>query len=110
MDIMDTFSDMQGCHIIMDNAPVHVPDLINPIIEKRGYIPVYLPPYSPELNPIESFWSIAESKVRRHALKNTKTLTGRIIESCEEVPLKQFQNCIQHYVSLFDKCLNKEPI
>lgn len=110
MDIMDTFPEMQGFHIVMDNAPIHVPSMINPLIEKRGYIPVYLPSYSPELNPIEDFWSIVKSKVKRHALKDTETLTGRIVESCEAVPLQHLQNCIKHSVNLFDKCLNKEPI
>lgn len=48
MDIMDKFPDIQGCHIVMVNASIHVPNLINPIIKKRGcYIPVYLSPYSP---------------------------------------------------------------
>ncbi|KAG2210093.1 hypothetical protein INT45_013875 [Circinella minor] len=110
MDIMDTFPEMQGFHIVMDNAPIHVPSMINPLIEKRGYIPVYLPPYSPELNPIEDFWSIVKSKVKRHALKGTETLTGRIVESCEEVPLQHLQNCVKHSMNLFDKCLNKESI
>ncbi|KAG0734083.1 hypothetical protein G6F35_012903 [Rhizopus arrhizus] len=110
MDIMDTFPDMQGYHIAMDNAPIHVLALIDPLIEKRGYVPVYLPPYSPELNPIEDFWAIIKSKVKRHALKDTETLIGRIIESCEEVPLQHLKNCVQHSVNLFDKCLNKEPI
>ncbi|KAG1554949.1 hypothetical protein G6F49_007578 [Rhizopus delemar] len=82
MNIMYTFPDMQGFHIVMDNAPIHVP--------------IYLPPYSPELNPIEVFWSIVKSKVKRHALKDTETLTSRIIESCEEVSLQHLQNCIQH--------------
>ena len=54
MDIMDTFPDMKGFYIVMDNALIHVPAVINPLIEKRGYIPVYLSPYSPELNPIET--------------------------------------------------------
>ncbi|EIE83399.1 hypothetical protein RO3G_08104 [Rhizopus delemar RA 99-880] len=40
----------------MDNAPIHHHDAVDPIILQRGYIPVYLPPYSPELNPIEMFW------------------------------------------------------
>ncbi|KAG1419106.1 hypothetical protein G6F57_023698 [Rhizopus arrhizus] len=62
MDIMDTFPEMQGFHIVMDNAPIHTPSVIDPLIEKRGYIPVYLPPYSPELNPIENFWSTVKSK------------------------------------------------
>ncbi|KAG1138409.1 hypothetical protein G6F37_010538 [Rhizopus arrhizus] len=110
MDIMDTFPDMQGYHIVMDNAPIHVPAMIDPLIEKRSYVPVYLPPYSPELNPIEDFWAIVKSKVKRYALKDTETLTSRIIESCEEVPLQHLQNCVQHSVKLFDKCLNKEPI
>ncbi|KAG1349169.1 hypothetical protein G6F62_003658 [Rhizopus arrhizus] len=110
MDIMDTFPDMQGYHIVMDNAPIHVPALIDPLIEKRGYVPVYLPSYSSELNPIEDFWAIVKSKVKRHALKDTETLIGRIIESCEEVPLQHLKNCVQHSVNLFDKCLNKEPI
>ncbi|KAG1450377.1 hypothetical protein G6F56_008368 [Rhizopus delemar] len=110
MDIMDTFPKMQGFHIVMDNAPIHIPSVIDPLIEKRGYIPVYLPPYSPELNPIENFWSIVKSKVKRHSLKDTETLTSRIVESCEEVPLQHLQNCIQHSVKQFDKCLNKEPI
>ncbi|KAG1150435.1 hypothetical protein G6F37_000874 [Rhizopus arrhizus] len=69
-----------------------------------------LPSYSTELNPIEDFWSIVKSKVKHHALKDTETLTSKIIESCEEVPLHHLQNCIQHSVVLFDKCLNKEPI
>ncbi|KAG2195432.1 hypothetical protein INT46_008465 [Mucor plumbeus] len=101
---------MQGFHIVMDNAPIHIPSVIDPLIEKRGYIPVYLPSYSPELNPIENFWSIVKSKVKRHSLKDTETLTSRIVESCEEVPLQHLQNCIQHSVKQFDKCLNKEPI
>ncbi|KAG2209301.1 hypothetical protein INT46_003970 [Mucor plumbeus] len=110
MDIMDTFPEMQGFHIVMDNAPIHIPSVIGPLIEKRGYIPVYLPPYSPELNPIENFWSVVKSKVKRHSLKNTETLTSRIVESCEEVPLHHLQNFIQHSVKQFDKCLNKEPL
>ncbi|KAG1271456.1 hypothetical protein G6F63_011797 [Rhizopus arrhizus] len=101
MDIMDTFPDMQGYHIVMDNAPIHVPAMIDPLIEKSSYVPVYLPPYSPELNPIEDFWAIVKSKVKRYALKDTETLTSRIIEYCEEVPLQHLQNCVQHFVNLF---------
>ncbi|KAG2225439.1 hypothetical protein INT45_010075 [Circinella minor] len=65
IDIMDEFLGMKGYFIIMDNAPIHVPEIIDPIIMQRGYTPVYLlPPYSPKLNPIEQFWSIIKAKVR----------------------------------------------
>lgn len=41
----------------MDNAPIHTIDAIDAMITERGYKYVYLPPYSPELNPNEQFWS-----------------------------------------------------
>ena len=55
MDIMDEFPEMRGYFIVMDNAPIHIPEVIDHIIINRGYTPVCLPPYSPELNPIEQF-------------------------------------------------------
>lgn len=39
----------------MDNAPIRVTSVTDPSIIKIVYAPVYLPPYSPELNPIEQF-------------------------------------------------------
>jgi transposase len=64
MDIMDEFPEMNGYFIIMDNAPIHVPEMIDPLIIKRGYTQVCLPLYSPELNPIEQFWSIVKTKIK----------------------------------------------
>ncbi|KAG1471174.1 hypothetical protein G6F56_002274 [Rhizopus delemar] len=84
-------------HIVMDNAHIHVPALIDPLIEKRGYVPVYLPPYSPELNPIEDFWTIVKSKVKRYALKDTETL---II-----YPLKNLFDDVQIEI-LLDNCVS----
>ncbi|KAG0736762.1 hypothetical protein G6F19_007848 [Rhizopus arrhizus] len=51
MDIMEEFPEMKGYFIIMDNAPIHVPEMIEPIIMQQGYTSVYLPPYSSELSP-----------------------------------------------------------
>lgn len=110
MDIMDEFSEMKGYFIIMDNAPIHVPEIIDPIIMQRGYTPVYLPPYSPELNPIEQFWSIIKAKVRRTKLSDIETLTTRIIEASEAVPIVHLENIIQHSVNQFEKCQNKMPL
>ncbi|KAG1137536.1 hypothetical protein G6F37_005907 [Rhizopus arrhizus] len=58
MGIMDEFPEMQEFDIVMDNTPIHVLEMFDPIIIKREYTPVYLPPHSPERNPIEQFWSI----------------------------------------------------
>ncbi|KAG2197963.1 hypothetical protein INT47_002990 [Mucor saturninus] len=76
MDFMDEFSEMKGYFIVMYNAPIHVPEIIDPIIMQQVYAPVYLSPYSPELNSNEQFWSIIKGKVRRTKLSDRETLLG----------------------------------
>jgi transposase len=63
---MGKFPEMKGHYLIMDNAPIHSSTDIGKYINSRGYRFVYLPPYSPELNPIEQFWSVVKSKVKRN--------------------------------------------
>ena len=43
--------------IVMDNASFHRKKQLIPLAEEAGHSLIFLPPYSPELNPIESFWS-----------------------------------------------------
>jgi transposase len=52
--------------IIMDNASFHKGTNMQQAIESAGHMLLYLPPYSPDLNPIEKKWSQAKS-VRRRA-------------------------------------------
>ncbi|KAL1931415.1 hypothetical protein VTP01DRAFT_9557 [Rhizomucor pusillus] len=66
LDEMDKYPQMKGHYLVMDNSPIHTSKDIAKYIEFRGYRCAYLPPYSPELNPIEQFWSVAKSKVKRH--------------------------------------------
>ena len=49
--------------IVMDNAAFHKRQDIVQAIMDAGHIPLFLPPYSPDLNPIERKW--AEVKARR---------------------------------------------
>ncbi|CEG75787.1 Putative Piso0_000048 protein [Rhizopus microsporus] len=64
LDEMDKHSEMKRHYLVMDNAPIHSSADIGKYIHSRGYRFVYLPPYSPELNPIEQFWSVVKSKVK----------------------------------------------
>jgi transposase len=43
--------------IVMDNASFHRKRKLWGIIENTEHSLIFLPPYSPELNPIENFWS-----------------------------------------------------
>lgn len=54
----------RGDIVIMDKLSVHQVSGIRELIEGRGAKLVYLPPYSPDLNPIEECWSKMKSILR----------------------------------------------
>ena len=54
-----------GQVIIMDNAPVHKSNKIQELIEKAGCELLFLPTYSPDLNPIEHWWQKIKTAIRK---------------------------------------------
>ncbi|KAL1927158.1 hypothetical protein VTP01DRAFT_5121 [Rhizomucor pusillus] len=85
MDEMDKYPHMKGHYLVMDNAPIHKSDDISKYVESRGYRCTYLPLYSPELNPIEQFWSVVKSKVKRNRLLENETPMTRISEASNSI-------------------------
>lgn len=53
--------------IVMDNASFHKNELLLQEIRRAGHIIEFLPPYSPDLNPIEHKW--AEKKAYRRKMR-----------------------------------------
>lgn len=53
--------------IVMDNASFHRKSRLVELVEncELGHRIIFLPPYSPELNPIENFWSALKARLRR---------------------------------------------
>ena len=103
MDALDR-NDMKGHYLVMDNAPIHTPFKVRELVEGRGYKYLYLPPYSPFLNPIEEFWSIIMAGVRRNALTADDRLSDRIGKSVQMITRTDCQAWIRHAVSFFARC------
>ncbi len=55
----------KGQYVIMDNASIHKSEAIVNLIESAGARVVFLPPYSPDLSPIEKMWSKAKEILKR---------------------------------------------
>ncbi|KAG1415261.1 hypothetical protein G6F58_006563 [Rhizopus delemar] len=110
IDILDKYEEFKGSYLVMDNVPIHKNVDIRNYIESRGYFCVYLPPYSPELNPIEQFWSVCKSKLKREPLLENETLTSRIRDACNSVLQSDLQGFCRYSVQKFDACLNREPL
>jgi transposase len=107
MDVLDT-NDMKGHYLVMDNAPIHTPVKVRELVEGRGYKCLYLPPYSPFLNPIEEFWSKVKAGVRRNALTADDQLSDRICEAVRMVTQTDCQAWIRHAVSFFARCKQED--
>lgn len=64
----------------MDNASFHKREDIKKAIEESAAIVEYLPPYSPDLNPIECKWAQAKSIRRKHRCENIDELFYRYFD------------------------------
>lgn len=60
-----------GMVVIIDNARFHKSKTIIQLIQNAGCRLLFLPPYSPDLNPIEHSWAAIKSGIRRAAERIT---------------------------------------
>ena len=67
----------KGTVIVMDNAAFHRKRELEKLSEGAKCSILFLPPYSPDLNPIEQFWSWLKRKLRE-TLENFSTLNDAI--------------------------------
>ena len=55
----------KGGIVVMDNMRSHHVKGVEEVLRAAGIIPLYLPPYSPDLNPIEMLWSKMKAILRK---------------------------------------------
>lgn len=53
-----------GQIVILDNTTFHKSQTTKQLIKKAGCGLVFLPPHSPDLNPIETFWANLKKKIK----------------------------------------------
>lgn len=54
-----------GQVVVLDNASFHKSPELYDMVESMGCLLVFLPPYSPDLNPIEKVWANFKRNLRR---------------------------------------------
>lgn len=74
-----------GDIVVMDNLPSHKVKGVREAIESVGAELWYLPPYSPDLNPIEQMWSKVKAMLRRLARRTTDSLYRAIGKALQQV-------------------------
>jgi transposase len=64
----------RGDVVVLDNLPAHKDARVRAWAKVYGVRVVYLPPYSPDFNPIEPGWAIQKKHVRKHAPRTQAAL------------------------------------
>lgn len=86
-----------GDVVVMDNLPAHKVAGIKELIESRGAQLIYLPPYSPDLNPIEKCWSKIKTYLRKAKARTRaeldKALREALLLITEEDAAGWFKSC-----------------
>jgi transposase len=75
----------EGACVIMDNFSAHKVEGIRELIEAAGARLIYLPPYSPDFNPIENCWSKLKQYLRSVAARSREALDSAIGKSINEL-------------------------
>jgi transposase len=87
---------LPGDIVVMDNLSSHKRDEVRLAIEAAGAELRYLPPYSPDLNPIEQAFSKFKAMLRKHAERTMEGLWQRIGSLLEQITATECQNFFQH--------------
>jgi transposase len=90
-----------GDIVILDNLSSHKVAGVREAITSVGATPLYLPPYSPDLNPIEKFFSKLKALLRKAAARTVEALwttIGTLLKTLSpEECANYFASC--HYVN-----------
>jgi len=83
-----------GDVVVMDNLPAHKVTGVREAIQAAGASVLYLPPYSPDLNPIEQFFSKLKALLRKAAARTRDELWDTIGTLLDAFAPSEFRNYI----------------
>ena len=86
----------EGDIVVMDNLSSHKRARTRELIEQAGAELVFLPPYSPDLNPIEMVFSKIKQALRSLACRTVETLWRSMQTVLDRVTPTDAVNCFNH--------------
>jgi transposase len=86
----------EGDIVVMDNLPAHKGDRVRQLIEAAGAELLLLPPYSPDLNPIEMAFSKLKTLLRAAAERTVPALWDRIGQLLDAFTPEDCANYFRH--------------
>jgi len=92
-----------GDVVVMDNLSAHKVAWVEQLIQAAGAELLYLPPYSPDLNPIEKAWAKLKQLLRSAKARTAEALDQAIAELLPQITPENaqawFRHCGINYIS-----------
>ncbi len=85
-----------GQVVVMDNLSAHKGGRVREILEEAGCELVYLPPYSPDLNPIEQAFSKVKGLLRRAEARTRDALVEAMGQALSAVTTQDASGFLHH--------------
>ncbi len=85
-----------GQIVVMDNLSTHKGERVKELVEERGCQLLYLPPYSPDLNPIEEAFAKIKGLLRKAEGRTREALVKALGEATSAVSSKDAQGFLKH--------------
>jgi transposase len=91
----------RGDCVVWDNLAVHKTRAVQELFREAGVELLFLPPYSPDLNPIELCWSKLKTYLRAAGARTYEKLSAAISAAIKKITASDARNWMRHcgYVS-----------
>jgi transposase len=86
----------RGEVVFFDNCPIHKQEEIEELIDARGAGVVFLPTYSPDLNPIELCWSKVKARLRTLKPRTPQALLDALVDAFATVTVHDIRGWFEH--------------
>jgi transposase/predicted transcriptional regulator len=99
-------------YLMMDNLPVHhakqscINLSLSPIgelLKSKRIIPIYLPAYTPQLNPVELCFNFLRQNIEKHKPRTITELKYFMDKAMEELNKKNLRKYLRHCLSFYSK-------
>jgi transposase len=85
-----------GQVVVMDNLSAHKGGRVRKIIEGRGCELIYLPPYSPDLNPLEEAFAKLKGLLRKSGARRREALVEAMGKALEAITVGDIRGFFGH--------------
>jgi transposase len=82
--------------LVMDNLSAHKTRAVRALLDASGFAYHYLPPYSPDLNPIEPAWAKVKGCLRKAAARTVDALHAALGPALAAITVRDAQGYFRH--------------